>query len=82
MSPVFGGVSSFAFLRTATLITRLSCRKLSSSQIGEAMKLYSDPGNPSLLRILAAKNLADVSMTIQYITNEGISYFLTLLVEK
>ena len=81
MSPVFGGVSSFAFLRTATFITR-RCRKLSSSQIGEAMKLYSDPGNPSLLRILAAKNLADVSMTIQYITNEGISYFLTLLVEK
>ncbi|XP_066029111.1 methionine--tRNA ligase, cytoplasmic-like [Pocillopora verrucosa] len=39
------------------------------------MKLYSDPGNPSLLRILAAKNLADVSMTIQYITNEDRTKF-------
>lgn len=41
------------------------------SQIGEIMKLYSDRGNPFLLRILAAKNLAGVSLTVQYINYEG-----------
>lgn len=35
------------------------------------MKLYSDQGNPMLLRILAAKNLASIPLTVQYINYEG-----------
>lgn len=77
MSPVFGRVSSVVFLRTVKFTARLNYRKLASSLISEVMKLYSNRGNPSLLRILAAKKLADVSMTIQYITNGGTSYFLS-----
>ncbi|KAM7431444.1 hypothetical protein ABFA07_018006 [Porites harrisoni] len=34
------------------------------------MKLYSDQGNPMLLRILAAKNLAGIPLTVQYINYE------------
>lgn len=35
------------------------------------MKLYSDQGNPMFLRILAAKNLAGIPLTVQYINYEG-----------
>lgn len=35
------------------------------------MKLYSDRGNPMLLRIFAAKNLAGVPLTVEYISHEG-----------
>ncbi|KAL9967670.1 hypothetical protein ACROYT_G025951 [Oculina patagonica] len=39
------------------------------------MKLYSDRGNPFLLRILAAKNLAGVPLSVQYINYEDKSKF-------
>jgi len=39
------------------------------------MKLYSDRGNPFLLRILATKNLADVRLTLEYINFEDRTKF-------
>mgnify|MGYP001794705057 CR=1 FL=1 len=35
------------------------------------MKLYSDKGNPFLLRILAAKSLAQVSLEIEFMKPGG-----------
>lgn len=80
MSPAFGGVISVALHRSVAFITRLSCRKFLSSQTGETMKLYSDRGNLFLLRIVAAKNLARVPLTIQYITYEGTSKMVSFTV--
>lgn len=39
------------------------------------MKLYSNRGNPFLLRILAAKTLAGIPLTVEYIDYEGRSIF-------
>ena len=68
---IFSGVKFGAFLRS-TLLTRTPVyRKYISIKIGSIMKLYSDQGNPMLLRILAAKNLAGIPLTVQYINYEG-----------
>lgn len=80
MSPAFASVTSFALYRSVAFITRLSSRKLLSFQTGETMKLYSDRGNLFLLRIVAAKNLARVPLTIQYITYEGTSKMFSFTV--
>lgn len=40
------------------------------------MKLYSDRGNPLLLRILAARNLSGVSLTVHFINDDGMSAVL------
>ena len=80
MSPAFSGVISVAVYRSVAFITRLRCGKFLLSQTGETMKLYSDRGNLFLLRIVAAKNLARVPLTIQYITYEGTSKMFSLTV--
>ena len=71
MSVVIGGVSFVALLRSVAFEGRL----LQILHIHEIMKLYSDRGNPFLLRILAAKNLAAVRLTLEYINFEGKSFF-------
>lgn len=71
MSSAFGGVISVTLYRSVAFITRFRCGKFLLSQTGETMKLYSDRGNLFLLRIVAAKNLARVPLTIEYITYEG-----------
>ena len=71
MLVVIGGVSFVALLRSVAFKGRLS----QTLQIHEIMKLYSDRGNPFLLRILAAKNLAGVRLTSEYINFEGRSLF-------
>ena len=75
MFRIFSGVNSVVLLRSVEFTRRLHCRRSLSSEIGEIMKLYSDRGNPFLLRILAAKNLAGVPLTVQYINNEGKKLF-------
>ena len=60
-----------SLFRSTVFSRRLHYSRSLSSQIGEVMKLYSDRGNPFLLRILAAKNLAGVPLTVQYINYEG-----------
>lgn len=67
MSVVIGGVRFVALLRSVACKGRLS----QSHHINEIMKLYSDRGNPFLLRILRAKNLAGVRLTLEYINFEG-----------
>ena len=67
----FSGVKSSTLLRSTVFARGVSCRRFISTQTGEIMKLYSDRGNPMLLRILAAKNLAGVPLTVQYINYEG-----------
>lgn len=71
MSSAFGGVISVTLYRSVAFITRFRCGKFLLSQTCETMKLYSDRGNLFLLRIVAAKNLARVPLTIEYITYEG-----------
>lgn len=71
MVRIFSGFNSVALLRSVVLTRRLHCRSFLSSQISEIMKLYTDRGNPFLLSILAAKNLAGVPITVQYINYEG-----------
>ena len=39
------------------------------------MKLYSDRANPLLLRILAARNLSGVPLTVHFINDDGMSAF-------
>lgn len=73
MCVVIGGVRFVAPLRSLTSKGRLS----QTHQIQEIMKLYSDRGNPFLLRILAAKNLAGVHLTLEYINFEGRSMFFS-----
>ena len=68
------------FTQICGILTRLGSRKFVSSQTGETMKLYSDRGNLFLLRIVAAKNLAKVPLTIQYITYEGTSKMFSFIV--
>ena len=71
MVRIFSGFNSVALLRSVVLTRRLHCRSFLSSQISEIMKLYTDRGNPFLLSILAAKNLAGVPLTVQHINYEG-----------
>ena len=68
---VFSGIKFSAFVRSAPLISTPIYRTFISTKIGSIMKLYSDQGNPMLLRILAAKNLAGIPLTVQYINYEG-----------
>ncbi|XP_027055793.1 methionine--tRNA ligase, cytoplasmic-like isoform X1 [Pocillopora damicornis] len=75
MVKLFSGFNSVALLRSVVLTRRLHCRSFLSSQISEIMKLYTDRGNPFLLSILAAKNLAGVPLTVQYINYEDGSKF-------
>ena len=67
MPVVIGGVSFVALLRSVASKGRLT----QTRHIHEIMKLYSDRGNPFLLRILAAKYLAGVRLTLEYINFEG-----------
>ena len=73
MSVVIGGVRFVVLLRSVACKGRLS----QTPHIHEIMKLYSDRGNPFLLRILAAKNLAGVHLTLEYINFEGRSMFFS-----
>lgn len=68
---ISSGVKSSALLRSTVFTRVIHCRRAISTQIGATMKLYSDRGNPMLLRILAARNLAGVPLTVQYINYEG-----------
>ena len=69
-----GSVSS-PLLRSVVFKGRLS----QTHHIHEIMKLHSDRGNPFLLRILAAKYLAGVRLTLKYINFEGRSIFQPFL---
>lgn len=71
MFGIFLGTKSVSLFRSSVVSRHLHYSRSLSSQIGEIMKLYSDRGNPFLLRILAAKNLAGVPLTVQYINYEG-----------
>ncbi|XP_020620895.1 methionine--tRNA ligase, cytoplasmic-like [Orbicella faveolata] len=75
MFGIFLGVKSLSLFRSTVFSRRLHYSRYFSSQIGEIMKLYSDRGNPVLLRILAAKNLAGVPLTVQYINYEDKNKF-------
>ena len=78
----FSGVK-FSVLRQSTVfLRRIHCHRFVSTQIGVIMKLYSDRGNPMLLRILAAKNLAGVPLAVEYINYEGKCSFLYLRKRK
>ena len=47
-----------------------------ASELSGIMKLYSDRANPLLLRILAARNLSGVPLTLHFINDDGMSAFL------
>lgn len=62
-------------IRSTILTVGIHHCRLASAQLGGIMKLYSDRGNPLLLRILAARNLSGVPLTVHFINDDGMSAF-------
>ena len=63
-------------IRSTILTIGIHHCRLASAQLGGIMKLYSDRANPLLLRILAARNLSGVPLTVHFINDDGMSAFL------
>ena len=67
----------FSTLIRSTIFTRsIHHYRNVSTQISGIMKLYSDRGNPLLLRILAARDLAGIQLTVHLIDSDGKSSVL------
>lgn len=58
-------------LRLHRVFFRFSTYREHSHNINSDMKLYTDKGNPNLLRIFAAKNLSGVVLDVLYVNQEG-----------
>ena len=70
------GILESSLRLNRVFIRHIQSSKFSSTDVARMMKLYTDKGNPFLFRVLAAKNLAGIPLTVEYVNHEGMKLYM------